>query len=74
MCVCVCAIGGGWTTEREKKMELKQQQFNKHFDKKGTLTISIFQRLLFLGRLGDDLDALAVEDSDVLPSPVEHLH
>lgn len=38
------------------------------------LTIGIFERLLFLGRFGDDFDALAVEDADVLAVAVEHLH
>ena len=40
----------------------------------GRLTVGVFERLLLLGRLGDDLDALAVEDADVLAVAVEHLH
>lgn len=38
------------------------------------LTICIFQGLFLLGRLGDDLDPLAEEDSDVGAVPVQHLH
>lgn len=38
------------------------------------LTICIFQRLLLLGGLGDDLDPLAEEDSYVGAVPVQHLH
>ena len=38
------------------------------------LTVGVLQRLLLLGGLGDDLDPLAEEDSDVGAVPVEHLH
>ena len=38
------------------------------------LTIGVFERLLLLGRFGNDFDAFAVEDADVLAVAVEHLH
>ena len=38
------------------------------------LTVSVLKRLLLLGGLGDHLDALAEEDSDVGAVAVEHLH
>ena len=37
------------------------------------ITIGVFERLLLLGRFGDDFDAFAVEDADVLAVAVEHL-
>ena len=42
--------------------------------RQAALTIGVLERLLLLGRLGDDLDALAEEDADVLVVAVEHLH
>lgn len=38
------------------------------------LTISIFQGLFLLGGLGDDLDPLAEEDSNVGTVSIQHLY
>ncbi len=38
-----------------------------------TLTVSVFEGLLLFGRLGDDFDPLAEEDTDVSAVAVEHL-
>ena len=36
------------------------------------LTVSVLERLFLFGRLRDDLDALAVKDSDILTVTVKH--
>ena len=38
------------------------------------LTVSVLKGLLLFGRLGDDLDALAEEDSDVGAVTIQHAH
>lgn len=45
----------------------------KHLNVEHKLTVSVFQRLLLLGGLGDYFDPLAEEDADVGAVAVEHL-
>lgn len=45
-----------------------QPQNNQH-----KLTVSVFERLLLFGGLGDDFDPLAEEDTNVSAVAIEHL-
>jgi hypothetical protein len=39
-----------------------------------SLTIGVLERLLLLGRFGNDFNPLAVEDADILAVAVKHFH
>lgn len=45
-----------------------------HLRPAGDAQVGVLQRLLLLGRLRNNFDALAVEHADVVSRPVEHLH
>lgn len=56
-----------WNTQSKNGLDCKYWHFLE-------LTVCIFQWLFLLRRLGDDLDSLAEEESNVGAVPIQHLH